>query len=73
MAEEIYYINYTEMVNDLSKENLVDLLESYDDYIFTFYEYHDSGSQPVGLLEYFHNDYLEDSLTRQESAGILEE
>ena len=72
MEQEIFYINYTEMVNDLSKENLVDLLESYDDYLFTFYEYHDSGSQPVGLLEYFHNDYLNDSLTRQEDVGIME-
>jgi hypothetical protein len=60
MEQEIYYDNITEMVDDLSHENLVDLLEAYDEYILTFYESHDSGSQPVGILEFFHNDYLTD-------------
>ena len=71
MEQEIFYNTIAEMVNDLSHENLVDLLESYDEYILNFYENHDSGSQPVGLLEYFHNDYFDDSLTRQENAGII--
>ena len=58
MEQEIFYDTIAEMVDDLSHENLVDLLESYNEYILNFYENHDSGSQPVGLLEYFHNDYF---------------
>ena len=58
MEQEIFYDSITEMVNDLSHENLIDLLEGYNEYVLTFYECHDSESQPVGLLEYFHNDYF---------------
>ena len=58
MEQEIFYDSITEMVNDLSRENLIDLLEGYNEYVLTFYESHDSESHPVGLLEYFHNDYF---------------
>ena len=62
MEQEIFYDSITEMVNDLSRENLIDLLEGYNEYVLTFYESHDSESQPVGLLEYFHNDYFAEQL-----------
>jgi hypothetical protein len=60
MEQEIFYDTIAEMVDDLSRENLIDLLNEYSKYINSFYVYHDSGSHPVGLLEYFHNEYLTD-------------
>ena len=37
MEQEIFYDSITEMVNDLSRENLIDLLEGYNEYVLTFY------------------------------------
>ena len=58
MKQEIFYNTIEEMVNDLSSENLIDLLNEYGNYIINFYEYHDKGEEPVCLLEFFHNDYF---------------
>lgn len=56
---EIFYDTIAEMVEDLSQENLIDVLEQYNKYIEEFYTCHDTNSMPVGLLEFFHNDYFE--------------
>jgi hypothetical protein len=58
MEQEIFYDSIEEMVQDLSIENLTDVLQRYNNYVVTFSECHDEGSEPVGLLEYFHNDYF---------------
>ena len=58
MEQEIFYNSIEEMVQDLSIENLTDVLQRYNNYVVTFSECHDEGSEPVGLLEYFHNDYF---------------
>lgn len=58
MEQEIFYDTIEEMVQDLSIENLIDVLQGYNNYVVTFFETHDNGSEPVGLLEYFHNDYF---------------
>lgn len=58
MEQEIFYDTIAEMVDDLSRENLIDLLNEYSKYISSFYEYHDKSEEPVCLLEFFHNDYF---------------
>lgn len=58
MEQEIFYDTIAELVDDLSRENLIDLLNEYSKYINSFYEYHDEGSTPSCLLEFFHNDYV---------------
>ena len=58
MKQEIFYNTIEEMIDDLSSENLIDLLNEYNKYIISFYEYHDKGEEPVSLLEFFHNDYF---------------
>lgn len=58
MEQEIFYTTIEEMVQDLSIENLTDVLQGYNNYVVTFFETHDNGCEPVGLLEYFHNDYF---------------
>lgn len=58
MEHEICFETVAEMVDDLSRENLIDLINEYSKYTMSFYETHDEGSFPVGILEFFHNDYL---------------
>ena len=58
MEQEIFYDTIEEMVDDLSYENLIDLLIEYNKYISSFYKYHDLDEEPVCLLEFFHNDYF---------------
>lgn len=58
MEQEVFYDTIAEMVDDLSRENLIDLLNEYSKYISSFYEYHDKGEEPACLLEFFHNDYF---------------
>ena len=58
MEQEIFYDTIAEMVDDLSRENLIDLLNEYSTYIISFYEHHDKSEEQVCLLEIFHNDYF---------------
>ena len=58
MEQQIFYDTIAEMVDDLSRENRIDLLNEYSKYISNFYEHHDKREQPVCLLEFFHNDYF---------------
>lgn len=58
MEQQISYDTIAELVDDLTRENLIDLLNEYSKYINSFYEYHDKGSEPSCLLEFFHNDYF---------------
>lgn len=53
-----FQLEYTDdLVDELDYETLKDFLYQYDRYIGTFFEYHDEGSQPVGMMEFFNNDY----------------
>lgn len=58
MEQDILCTTIDEIVQGLSIENLIDVLEDYNYYVVTFFETHDEGSQPVGLLEFFNNDYF---------------
>ena len=53
-----FELGYTDdLVDELDNETLKDFLYQYDKYIRTFFEYHDEGSEPVGMMEFFNNDY----------------
>lgn len=43
-------------IRDMSKHNLVRLIECYDRYVQEFYETHDGGSVPVCIGEYLDCD-----------------
>ena len=45
--------------NQLSKRELVDVIEAYSDYIITFYEYHDKDCEPVCFYEFYDCEYQE--------------
>ena len=47
-----------DIVEELDNRTLVDFLKTYDDYVASYYEDHDYGSEPACMLEYFNNDYL---------------
>ena len=52
-------IEYTEdLVNSLTKDELIHFLITYNNYVQYFYDSHDSSSQPVSMLEFFNNDYV---------------
>lgn len=44
------------MLEDLSREELLDLIDAYSNYVVTFYEDRDDG-YPVSVYEYYENDY----------------
>lgn len=46
-----------DLAHELTKENLIEFLIAYNNYVVTFYETHDKESEPVCMLEYFNNDY----------------
>lgn len=48
-----------DIIKELNKKELLDLLKSYDLYIQEFYEYHDNSQTPVCIAEYYNNDYQE--------------
>lgn len=61
MTEE-YIVEYTDdLVDELPFDMLKDFLYSYNKYVQEFYEYHDWGSQPVCMVEYFNNDFQLDN------------
>lgn len=46
-------------IEELNKEDLLKLLEEYNNYIVYFYDEHDYGSVPVGIYEFYNNEYQE--------------
>lgn len=46
-----------DIVNELDKENLIDFICKYNDYVQEFYDYHDSCSLPVSVGEFYDNEY----------------
>ena len=49
--------NIGDITRGLSMPQLIHFLGTYDNYVQEFFESHDSGSQPVCMLEYYTNDY----------------
>ena len=47
-----------QMVEELEKDELLDFMVHYNNYIVHFYESHDNSCYPVSMLEYFNNDYM---------------
>ena len=47
----------SDRVNKKSFEVLSEFLYQYNKYIVNFFEYHDNGSEPVDMIEYFNNDF----------------
>lgn len=45
--------------NQLCKRELTDVIEAYNDYIVTFYEYHDKSCEPVCFCEFYDCEYQE--------------
>ena len=58
--EELFFDSIEELVQTLSKEELMDFMYAYNNYVATYYEDHDFPCEPVCMLEYFNNDYQED-------------
>lgn len=51
-------VDYIEdLVNSLTKDELIHFLITYNNYVQDFYYYHDSDSTPVSILEFFNNVY----------------
>jgi hypothetical protein len=50
-VQEIFY-----EIAKMSESEIINFLESYDSYVFEVCDRED-GSQPVGIAEYFTNDY----------------
>lgn len=53
-------IDYIETMNDLKsfdKEELIDVISAYSNYVVEFYEEHDEGSQPASFKEFLEIDY----------------
>lgn len=47
--------------NQLTKRELTDVIEAYNDYIITFYEYHDKSCEPVCFCEFYDCEYMEEN------------
>jgi len=63
----------SEEINQLERDELLELLWKYDEYVQTISERND-GSQPVCLMEYYQNDfqeYLESSEERCKHCAYL--
>lgn len=48
-----------EEIKSLSKEEMFALLSAYDKYVYGYYQEHDEG-EPVGVLEFFDNEFQEE-------------
>lgn len=44
-------------LEDLSKEELLEFIREYDNYIFEFEQEHDLGSMPVCVSEFYYNEW----------------
>ena len=44
-------------MEDLSKEELLDLIKAYNDYVMDFMEEHDFGMCPISVYEFYDNEY----------------
>jgi hypothetical protein len=44
-------------MEDLSKEELLDLIKAYNDYVIDFFEEHDLGMYPISVYEFYDNEY----------------
>lgn len=41
----------------LSKEELLDLIKAYNDYVIEFFEEHDLSMCPISVYEFYDNEY----------------
>lgn len=41
----------------LSREELLDLIKAYNDYVIEFFEEHDLGMCPISVYEFYDNEY----------------
>lgn len=58
-------------MEDLSREEMQDLLEKYNDYVMTFREEHDITDEPVSIYEYYDNEYqLEKEIPMLKGVGV---
>lgn len=55
--QEILFETIGQMVEELDKDELLDILVHYNNYVADFYESHDYPSQPACLMEFVNNDY----------------
>lgn len=46
-------------INELTRAELLQLIKAYDNYIYNGGEYWDADRQPVGVEEFFDNEYQE--------------
>ena len=46
-------------MEDLTREELQDLMESYNNYVMNFREDHDIYDEPISIYEYYDNEYQE--------------
>lgn len=44
-------------LEDLSKEELLEFIKEYNNYVVDFYEEHDLGDIPVCVSEFYYNEY----------------
>lgn len=51
--------NFDDLVYKLSKSQLRKFLVVYDNYLVEFYQEHSYPDEPVGMLEFFNNDYMQ--------------
>lgn len=45
------------MLENLSRDELLELTKEYNDYVMEFGENHDIGNEPVSIYEYYDNEY----------------
>jgi hypothetical protein len=58
-------------LEDLSKEELQDLLAKYSDYVMNYEEEHELGGSPVCIYEYYDNEYqLEKEIPTLKGVGV---
>lgn len=57
MVTDFELENTDDLVNELSHEVLKEFLYHYNRYVVNFFEYHDEGSEPVDMIEFFNNDF----------------
>ena len=58
-------------LEDLSKEELQDLMGKYNDYVMNYGEEHELGGCPVSIYEYYDNEYqLEKEIPMLKGVGV---
>lgn len=58
-------------MEDLDREDLLSLINCYNNYVIEFYDEHEEGMQPVSVYEFFENEYQQNIETTKNHNKVV--